>query len=99
MKFEEYRKHDATSLAALIANREVSGEEVLEAAIARAERIRRDSGVHGPQCYHVQFGIRLLNDVAETGAQFGCALNSFQTFGMQFGPAVILEHQCDPQSA
>ena len=39
MKFEEYRKHDATSLAALIANREVSGEEVLEAAIARAERI------------------------------------------------------------
>src|SRR5215813_10122151 len=39
MKFEEYRKHDAISLAALIAHREVKGEEVLEAAIARAERI------------------------------------------------------------
>ena len=51
-----------------------------------------------PQCYHVQFGIRLLNHVTETGAQFGCAFNSFQAFGMQFGPAVILEHQCDPQS-
>jgi amidase len=39
MKFEEYRKHDAISLAALIAKREVSAEEVLEAAIARAEQI------------------------------------------------------------
>src|SRR5580693_3497977 len=39
MKFEEYRKHDAISLAALIAKREVSAEEVLEAAVARAEQI------------------------------------------------------------
>jgi amidase len=39
MKFEEYRKHDAISLAALIAKREISAEEVLEAAIARAEQI------------------------------------------------------------
>src|SRR5215831_6914322 len=39
MKFEEYRKHDAISLAALIAKSEVSAEEVLEAAIARAEQI------------------------------------------------------------
>src|SRR5499427_3772150 len=39
MKFEEYRKHDAISLAELIAKREVSAEEALEAAIARAEQI------------------------------------------------------------
>jgi len=39
MRFEEYRKHDAVSLAELIAKREVSAKEVLEAAIARAEQI------------------------------------------------------------
>ena len=39
MRFEEYRKHDAASLAELIATREVSAEEVLEAAIARAEQV------------------------------------------------------------
>jgi amidase len=39
MRFEEYRKHDAISLAGLIARREVSAEEVLEAAIARAEQV------------------------------------------------------------
>jgi len=39
MRFEEYRRHDAISLAALIAKREVSAEEVLETAIARAEQV------------------------------------------------------------
>jgi amidase len=39
MRFEEYRQHDATSLAELIAKREVSVEEVLETAIARAEQV------------------------------------------------------------
>ena len=39
MRFEEYRKHDAVSLAGLIAKREVSAEEVLETAITRAEHI------------------------------------------------------------
>jgi amidase len=39
MRFEEYRKHDAVSLAGLIAKRQVSAEEVLEAAIARAEQV------------------------------------------------------------
>ena len=39
MRFEEYRKHDAISLAGLIAEREISAEEVLEAAIARAEQV------------------------------------------------------------
>jgi amidase len=39
MRFEEYRKHDAVSLAALIAKRAVSAEEVLEAAIGRAEQV------------------------------------------------------------
>src|SRR5215470_8500157 len=39
MKFEEYRKHDAVSLAGLIAKRQVSAAEVLETAIARAEQV------------------------------------------------------------
>ena len=39
MRFEEYRKQDAVSLAGLIAKRQVSAEEVLEAAIARAEQV------------------------------------------------------------
>jgi len=39
MRFEEYRKHDAVSLAELIAKREVSAKEGLEAAIARAEQV------------------------------------------------------------
>ena len=39
MRFEEYRKHDAVSLAALIAKRQVSAGEVLESAIARAEQV------------------------------------------------------------
>jgi amidase len=39
MRFEEYRKHDAISLAELIAKREVSAEEVLQTAIARAEQV------------------------------------------------------------
>jgi amidase len=39
MRFEEYRNHDAISLAELIAKREISAKEVLEAAIARAEQV------------------------------------------------------------
>jgi amidase len=39
MRFDEYRKHDATALAGLIAKREVTAKEVLEAAIARAEQV------------------------------------------------------------
>jgi amidase len=39
MRFEEYRQHDAVSLAELIAKRQVSAEEVLETAIARAEQV------------------------------------------------------------
>ena len=39
MRFDEYRKYDAVSLAGLIAKREVSAEEVLETAIARAEQV------------------------------------------------------------
>jgi len=39
MRFDEYRKHDAVSLAGLIAKREVSAKEVLETAIARAEQV------------------------------------------------------------
>jgi Asp-tRNA(Asn)/Glu-tRNA(Gln) amidotransferase A subunit family amidase len=39
MRFEEYRQHDAVSLAGLIARREVSAAEVLETAIARAEQV------------------------------------------------------------
>jgi len=39
MRFDEYRKHDAVSLAGLIARREVSAKEVLETAITRAEEV------------------------------------------------------------
>ena len=39
MKFDQYRKQDATALAGLIAKREVSAAEVIEAAIARAEQV------------------------------------------------------------
>jgi amidase len=39
MRFDEYRRHDATALAGLIANKEVTAAEVLEAAIARAEQV------------------------------------------------------------
>src|SRR5215475_5475511 len=39
MRFEEYREHDAISLAGLMAKRQVSAEEVLETAIARAEQV------------------------------------------------------------
>src|ERR1700736_7087992 len=39
MRFEEYRKHDAVSLAGLIAKRQVSPKEVLEVAIGRAEQV------------------------------------------------------------
>src|ERR1700758_5569395 len=39
MKFEEYRKLDAISLAGLITKRQVSAEEVVEAAITRAEQV------------------------------------------------------------
>ena len=39
MRSEEYRKHDAVSLAGLIAKRQVSAKEVLEVAIGRAEQV------------------------------------------------------------
>src|SRR5262245_47332139 len=39
MRFEEYRKHDAASLAGLIAKCQVNPQEVLESAIARAEQV------------------------------------------------------------
>ena len=39
MRFDEYRKQDATALAGLIAKGELSAETVLEAAIARAEQV------------------------------------------------------------
>jgi amidase len=39
MKFEEYRQHDAVSLAQLIKNKEVTALELLEIAIKRAEEV------------------------------------------------------------
>src|SRR5262245_7071160 len=39
MRFDEYRRHDATALGRLIAKGEVSAQEVLETAIARAEEV------------------------------------------------------------
>src|SRR5262249_56164490 len=39
MRFEEYRKQDATALAGLMAKGELSAKTVLEVAIARAEAV------------------------------------------------------------
>ena len=39
MRFDEYRRHDATALGRLVTNGEVGAEEVLETAIARAEQV------------------------------------------------------------
>jgi amidase len=39
MKFEEYRQHDATSLAELVRKKAVTAEDLLETAIARAEEV------------------------------------------------------------
>src|SRR5215813_14255522 len=39
MRFDEYRKQDATALARLIAKGELSAKMVLEVAIARAEAV------------------------------------------------------------
>lgn len=39
MKFEEYRKYDATGLAALVAKGEVTAGELLETAISRGEEV------------------------------------------------------------
>lgn len=39
MKFEEYRKQDATSLALLVKNKEVTPSELLEIAIQRTEKV------------------------------------------------------------
>jgi hypothetical protein len=39
MRFEEYRRHDAVALAGLLKKDELSGGELLDVAIARAEAI------------------------------------------------------------
>ena len=39
MRFDEYRKHDATALAGLIAKRDITASDVLDIAIARAEQV------------------------------------------------------------
>ena len=39
MRFDEYRRCDGLRLAQLVADREISAAEALEAAIARAEAI------------------------------------------------------------
>src|SRR5580700_11992171 len=39
MNFAEYRRHDAVSLAALVAQRDVSASELLDVALARAAAV------------------------------------------------------------
>ena len=39
LSFEDYRRHDATALAALIRTKEVSAVEVIDTAIARAQAV------------------------------------------------------------
>lgn len=42
MRFDEYRQHDATALASMVANREVTPAELLELAISRTEQVNPD---------------------------------------------------------
>ena len=49
MRFDEYRRHDATALGRLVTNGEVGAEEVLETAIARAEAGEPRHQRHRPQ--------------------------------------------------
>jgi Asp-tRNA(Asn)/Glu-tRNA(Gln) amidotransferase A subunit family amidase len=42
ISFEDYRRHDALGLAALVARREVSPDELLATAIARADAVQAD---------------------------------------------------------
>ncbi|HEY9219340.1 MAG TPA: hypothetical protein VIO94_14930, partial [Phenylobacterium sp.] len=39
MEFEAYRRHDATGLAGLVARREVSADELMATALARADAV------------------------------------------------------------
>ena len=39
MRFDEYRSHDAVGLAALVAKREVSADELLDTAVARMAEV------------------------------------------------------------
>ena len=39
MRFDEYRKHDAVALAALVAKGDITAGELIELAIARAEQV------------------------------------------------------------
>ena len=64
MKFEEYRKCDATALAELIKKKEVTATEVLETAIARTEE------VNGP----INAVVTKLYDEARKAAQSPCLL-------------------------
>jgi amidase len=65
MNFEDYRRHDAVGLAELVARREVSADELLDAAVARmaevnpkinavtqdlSERARAEPPAHGAFC-------------------------------------------------
>ena len=59
-RFDEYRKHDAIWLAGLIAKREISAEEVLEAAIARAEQVNPPGGFD-QRHQHIKRGRRALS--------------------------------------
>ena len=40
--------------------------------------------------HHVEIGVRLLDHMAEAGAQLGCPLHGLQAFGMQLDTAMIL---------
>jgi hypothetical protein len=47
----------------------------------------RNPGIHWPQCHHVEIGVRLLDYVAQAGAQLGRPLDGLQALGMQLGTA------------
>jgi amidase len=106
MRFDEYRKHDATALAGLIAKREVSAKEVLEAAIERAEEVNpainaivhkqydkvRKAGAAGPPQGPLAGVPYLIKDLAflETGEPARLGSSLFKDFVADHDSAYVM---------
>ena len=72
MKFEEYRKHDATALAELVKKKKVSADELLEIAIKRTEEVNpKINAVVTPLYEHAKEQLKKLNgDAPLAGVPF-----------------------------
>jgi amidase len=104
MNFEDYRRHDAIGLARLIADRAVSAEEVLGAALARAEAVNPTINA----IVHSQFDAArafIANGVSESGPLWGVPylIKDLGTFQMgqpaTFGSRLFADYVADHDSA